>query len=167
MTIETCFHYLKYLFEYFYLINKCLASVSTALGTGFKPYAPTVWSRCMRLIGATLQQIEYNQTHPDTEEAEKDFLVVALDLVSGILQGLGSECEGLINSSTPNLMQILEVCAQDPMFEVKQSVFALYGDLAMQTFSAMQPYVHTMYPILIAHIDPLFPPHAASVCSKF
>lgn len=141
--------------------------MSIALGSGFKPYAATVWSRCISLISGTLRQLEYNKTNPESEEADKDFMIVALDLISGILQGLNQDCTPLITSTTPNLMQILEVCSQDPSFEVKQCVFALYGDLAIHVFPAMQPYVKTLYPILVAHIDPSFPVYAANVCSKY
>lgn len=70
---------------------------------------------------------------PDQFEApDKDFMIVALDLLSGLTEGLGSHIERLIVAS--NIMQLLYQSMQDPMPEVRQSSFALLGDLTKACF---------------------------------
>lgn len=52
----------------------------------------------------------YNQ-HPDQYEApDKDFMIVALDLLSGLAEGLGSSVEQLVARS--NIMTLLFQCMQ-------------------------------------------------------
>ena len=59
-------------------------------------------------------------------------MIVALDLLSGLTEGLGVHIEALIMSS--NIMQLLYQSMQDPMPEVRQSSFALLGDLTKACF---------------------------------
>lgn len=52
----------------------------------------------------------YNQ-HPDQYEApDKDFMIVALDLLSGLAEGLGSHVDQLVARS--NIMTLLFQCMQ-------------------------------------------------------
>lgn len=52
----------------------------------------------------------YNQ-HPDQYEApDKDFMIVALDLLSGLAEGLGCHVEQLVARS--NIMTLLFQCMQ-------------------------------------------------------
>jgi hypothetical protein len=94
---------------------------------------------------------------------DKDFMVVALDLLSGIAEGIGSYIAPLIGNSEllPLLYQcmqvgeimynkvvisirfnVLLVCQlQDPVAEVRQSAFALLGDLTKACFVQLKPYL--------------------------
>jgi transportin-1 len=63
-------------------------------------------------------------TSPDQYETpDKDFMIVALDLLSGLAEGLDGHIETLVVSS--NIMQLLYQCMQDAMPEVP-SLF-IYG----------------------------------------
>lgn len=81
-----------------------------------------------------------NASHPDqVEPPNKDFMIVALDLLSGLAEGLNGHMEQLICNS--NVMQLLYQCMQDPMPEVRQSSFALLGDLTKACFQHVSPCV--------------------------
>lgn len=112
----------------------------------------------------------YNQ-HPDQYEApDKDFMIVALDLLSGLAEGLGDKVENLVARS--NIMTLLFQCMQvrgeaplsfffifspaasssastvltfavwqDTMPEVRQSSFALLGDLTKACFPHVKPCI--------------------------
>lgn len=128
----------------------------------------------------------YNQ-HPDQYEApDKDFMIVALDLLSGLAEGLGGHVEQLVARS--NIMTLLFQCMQvwwkfslffymqklvflfflfflgggffslwvfcdpcvtpsyvvllqDTMPEVRQSSFALLGDLTKACFLHVKPCI--------------------------
>lgn len=58
----------------------------------------------------------YSQNPEQFDEPDKDFIVVALDLLSGLAEGLDGHINQLILNS--NLMQLLYQCMQDSMPEV-------------------------------------------------
>ncbi|CAI2178857.1 6952_t:CDS:10 [Funneliformis geosporum] len=133
---------------------ECLSSVTTALGLGFLPYAPPVFERCVKLIHNTLIHYELHQNNPTMEMPDKDFMIVALDLLSGLTQGLGSEIENFVASSQPQLLQLMSLCLRDPVAEVRQSAYALLGDLSMACFSHIKPYLGQFMVELINQVDP-------------
>lgn len=85
------------------------------------------------MIQAAHSNPEYFQT-PD-----KDFMIVSLDLLSGLAEGLGASIEHLIAKS--NIMSLLFQCMQDPLHDVRQSSFALLGDLTKACFQHVRPCV--------------------------
>ena len=86
------------------------------------------------------------------------------DLLSGLAEGLNGHMESLVMSS--NIMQLLYQCMQvshsllahlsnqyikyvvpkDPMPEVRQSSFALLGDLTKACFQHVQPCIGESFP---------------------
>lgn len=58
--------------------------------------------------------LQASMQQPDQFEApDKDFMIVALDLLSGLTEGLGGHIERLIAAS--NIMQLLYQCMQVPI----------------------------------------------------
>ncbi|XP_067124632.1 transportin-1 isoform X3 [Centruroides vittatus] len=140
---------------------ECLSSVATALQSGFLPYCEPVFRRCVSLVEQTLNQNMANAAHPDQFEApDKDFMIVALDLLSGLSEGLNGHMESLVISS--NIMQLLYQCMQDPMPEVRQSSFALLGDLTKACFQHVNLCIQDFLPILGQNLNPEF----ISVCNN-
>lgn len=88
----------------------------------------------------TLNQHIANTQSPEQFDApDKDFMIVALDLLSGLAEGLNGHMERLVVNS--NIMQLLYQCMQDPMPEVRQSSFALLGDLTKACFQHVLPCI--------------------------
>lgn len=85
------------------------------------------------------QHIANSQSPEQFEAPDKDFTIVALDLLSGLAEGLDSHMERLVVNS--NLMQLLYQCMQDAMPEVRQSSFALLGDLTKACFQHILPCI--------------------------
>ncbi|XP_077285627.1 transportin 1 isoform X2 [Arctopsyche grandis] len=140
---------------------ECLSSVATALQAGFLPYCEPVFRRCVSLIEQTLNQHIANSQSPEQFEApDKDFMIVALDLLSGLAEGLDGHIDHLVLNS--NLMQLLYQCMQDPMPEVRQSSFALLGDLTKACFQHVLPNIADFLPILGQNLNPEF----ISVCNN-
>lgn len=70
-----------------------------------------VLSRCVQLISSTLQQQAYADEYPDKiSPPNVEFLIAALDLLSGIVQGLGSNIQPLIANTNPPLLSLLRTC---------------------------------------------------------
>ena len=124
------------------------------MGQAFLPYAGPVFERCIHLIHRSLIQYQAYQQNPETDEPDRAFLVVALDLLSGLTQGLGMSLEPLIARSQPHLLTLLTVCLKHPQAPVRQSAYALVGDMAMSCFIILRPHMPEIMPELILQLDP-------------
>ncbi|KAH6910312.1 transportin-PC [Coprinopsis sp. MPI-PUGE-AT-0042] len=133
---------------------ECLASVTIAMGSAFLPYAGPIFERCCNLIHKALLDYQQFQQNPELEEPDKSFLVVALDLLSGLTQGLGMGLENLVTSSNPNLLQLLTVCLKHPQAPVRQSAYALVGDMAVNCFPLLKSHMPGVMNELILQLDP-------------
>uniref|UniRef100_A0A4W4G0E0 Transportin-1 n=1 Tax=Electrophorus electricus TaxID=8005 RepID=A0A4W4G0E0_ELEEL len=137
---------------------ECLSSVATALQSGFLPYCEPVYQRCVNLVQKTLAQA---MSQPEVYEApDKDFMIVALDLLSGLAEGLGGNVEQLVARS--NILTLMYQCMQDKMPEVRQSSFALLGDLTKACFQHVKPCIADFMPILGTNLNP----ELISVCNN-
>lgn len=153
---------------------ECISSVANALGPAFLPYAEPVFQRCIDLINNTLQQVIIEQSNlagnphlngSAATETEKDFLVVALDLISELVEGVRADMLPIIQQS--NLVQLTYICAQvnvssriasmfefqDSTKEVRQSSFALLGDLVKTCYDYISNDIGLFMPVLINNLD--------------
>ncbi|XP_060168663.1 transportin-1 [Lycium barbarum] len=105
---------------------ECFTSIAQALGTGFAQFAPPVFQRCITIIQS--QQLAKVDPVSAGFQYDREFIVCSLDLLSGLAEGLGSGVESLVSQS--NLRDLLLQCCLDDAPDVRQSAFALLGDLA-------------------------------------
>ncbi|KAF7293413.1 Importin beta-2 subunit [Mycena indigotica] len=133
---------------------ECLASVTIAIGTAFLPYAQPVFERCNNIIHNALLKYQAYQENPASEEPDNSFLVVALDLLSGLTQGMGMELQPLITASNPPLLALLTVCLKHPQAPVRQTAYALVGDMAVGCFVLLRPYMAGIMAELTLQLDP-------------
>ncbi|KAL6556349.1 Transportin-1 [Orobanche gracilis] len=105
---------------------ECFTSIAQALGTGFSQFAQPVFQRCINCIQT--QQLAKVDPVSAGAQYDKEFIVCSLDLLSGLAEGLGPGIESLVSQS--NLRDMLLQCCMDDAFDVRQSAFALLGDLA-------------------------------------
>ncbi|KAI7864176.1 armadillo-type protein [Spinellus fusiger] len=143
---------------------ECLSSITTALGVGFAPFAEPVFSRCVKLVASYLHETflatqAHNYDPPDVE-----FMIVALDLLSGVTQGLGKLVDPLVAASDPPLVSLLAVCIHDPVTEVLQSTYALIGDLAIACFDRLKESLPSLMPEIISKLSTDY--ESVSVCNN-
>ncbi|GAB2261870.1 hypothetical protein Droror1_Dr00002867 [Drosera rotundifolia] len=104
---------------------ECFTSIAQALGPGFSQFAEPVFQRCINII----QTQQSAKANPATAgRYDKEFIVCSLDLLSGLAEGLGSGIESLVSKF--KLSDLLSQCCVDVVADVRQSAFALLGDLA-------------------------------------
>ncbi|KAK0393918.1 hypothetical protein QR680_000469 [Steinernema hermaphroditum] len=141
---------------------ECLSSVAAALHESFWPFCQPVFQRCTQLIGKSIAAAKSaaSTNDIDYDMANKDFLIVALDLLSGLAEGLGERIETFVANS--HIVQLIYECSKDSTSEVRQSSFALLGDLAKACYPHLQPHIHSFVPILIQNLDP----EQVSVCNN-
>ncbi|KOM36413.1 hypothetical protein LR48_Vigan02g256300 [Vigna angularis] len=105
---------------------ECFTSIAHALGTGFTQFAEPVFRRCINIIQT--QQFAKADSTKTGVQYDKEFIVCSLDLLSGLAEGLGSGIESLVAQCS--LRDLLLHCCVDDASDVRQSAFALLGDLA-------------------------------------
>lgn len=174
---------------------ECLSSIVIAIGPAFLPYAPAIFDRCVRIVAQNLEGFALYLKHPDEYEApDKTFLIVALDLLSGLTQGLGplasqfyeanQNQQALVypdgaqgsnfpapstsQQSLPPILSLLSTClsAEFPEPAVRQSGFALVGDCAISCYHLLEPHLPTFMPEIIRQIDAETPLAFTSVCNN-
>ncbi|KAI9304113.1 importin beta-2 [Cunninghamella echinulata] len=127
---------------------QCLSSVTAALGNSFTSYSEPVFSRCIRIISSTLYGYHYAQEQSNLPNI--DFAIAGLDLLSGMIQGMGSDIAPLISSySNPSIFDILEISLKESNLDILQSSCALCGDLSIACFDKLEPYLDNLMPLLI------------------
>ncbi|CAN4112585.1 unnamed protein product [Withania somnifera] len=114
---------------------ECFTSIAQALGAGFAQFAQPVFQRCITIIQS--QQLAKVDPTSAGLQYDREFIVCSLDLLSGLAEGLGSGVGSLVSQS--NLRDLLLQCCLDDASDVRQSAFALLGDLARVFPVHLQP----------------------------
>jgi transportin-1 len=133
---------------------EALAYVATALGEGITPFAKPFFDRCIRIMHQNLEEGMLASTDPVCEQPDKDFLVTSLDLLSAIIQSVGSQnINVLVTGAQPNMFELLAYCMKDANNDVRQSAYALLGDCAIYIFPQLQQYLPTIMELVILQLD--------------
>jgi len=133
---------------------ECLNNVAVALGPAFTPYSKPVIGRCLKLIEVVLLQSALSEQDKSIAPPDHNFLIISVDLLSGVVEALGKGVESLIVGSNFVLL-LLEVC-KSKNTDYKQSVFALVGEIARSYPECLIPVLNQMVPLLIEGMDPQF-----------
>lgn len=131
---------------------ECMSAVASYLGQSFAPYAQPVFERCARLLHSCLVQDQNHANDPSQEPAERDFMVTAIDLIDGLVLGLKEKAAPLMMQSEPPFMELLLVCCHDE-FDVRQSTFALIGDMAALCPQPLEPVMDQLMDELLQQIE--------------
>ncbi|ODV85828.1 hypothetical protein CANARDRAFT_27913 [[Candida] arabinofermentans NRRL YB-2248] len=113
---------------------ECMSSVAAALGESFAPYAIPVYQRALRILTTCIEQVNLSNDDPNFDAPEKDFIVTSIDLIDGLVQGLTAHSGALIqqfDTAEVSLMKLLIICFDDPTNDIRQSAYALLGDLCI------------------------------------
>ncbi|KAI0465489.1 hypothetical protein LJB42_000726 [Komagataella kurtzmanii] len=125
---------------------ECMSTVAASLGESFAQYAVPVYERAINILQTCVEQDQRCQTSELITPPEKDFIVTSIDLIDGLVQGLTTHSAELIkqfNSNERNLMHLLLICFEDSFDDVRQSAFALLGDLSIFLLNdIVKPYLH-------------------------
>ena len=75
----------------------------------------------------------------DDDAPSKDFAICALDVISALCEGLEANFATLADSTRDVLLQLAFTCLRDGLPELRQSAFALTGDLCKSCVSFVAP----------------------------
>jgi len=102
----------------------CLSGLAVSLGIHFEEYALPIYCRCLGMVKNLLETQRVGQIAANWD----NFVASALDLLGGMFEGLGSKMEHFVGQS--GLAEVLYYCCQMSEVEIRQSAFALLGEVA-------------------------------------
>ena len=100
----------------------------------------------------SLNQAQASASGLFAEVPDKEFVVCALDLLSGISDGIEGNVSNLVMNS--NVFVLLYTCVQDIDADVRQSAIALVGDLAKNAPSQLAAHLDKFLEALAKNLDP-------------
>ncbi|KAI9296043.1 ARM repeat-containing protein [Neoconidiobolus thromboides FSU 785] len=103
-----------------------IASFAICIGNSFAPYSQPIYQRALNIIVTILG-------NPEQGDEFKDMIIVSLDLIAAIVQALGEHTVALANSVQPSLVPVIATCLKDDYEYVKQSAYALLGDISINS----------------------------------
>jgi len=127
-------------------LMECVGSIINAVGAGFQPFAETVFNRCLILVQHQLQKLQQGG------EMEQEFVVVSLDLMCALVEGLGASVEPLVANS--QLLDMLLVLCADRSADVRQSAFELLGDLSKVCARHLVPSIEKILSLVQQNLAP-------------
>lgn len=83
-----------------------------------------------------------NETEHNADVPYKDYIAVSLDLMGSICQALGPSVSDLIESSSKPIIYYIQTSLADTSSNVRQSAFALVGDLAASAYLCVKPHLN-------------------------
>ena len=104
---------------------ECLTSVTIAAGPAFLPWTPAIYERCYKIVHNSLIHFSTWQQNQDLDEPDRAFIIVALDLLSGLVQGLGMNIKPCFDNSNPHLLTLVSACLKVCGFVVLASAWRM------------------------------------------
>ncbi|GMH45796.1 hypothetical protein BSKO_13759 [Bryopsis sp. KO-2023] len=132
---------------------ECFMALAMACRDGFEEYAKPMFERCVRIISMQLEAKHAIQAaQPTSIPWDKDFIVSSLDLLSGLVEGLGTSMASLVGVS--RLRELLLECCEDEAPDVRQGAFALVGDLARSCMQQLLPSGKEFCDLAVRNMEP-------------
>lgn len=139
-----------------FALLECLGIVAVNLCEEFAPYAQHTYTKLIAIIAQNLEVKIAAADNPDVDIPDKDFLISCIDMISYLLQALGTSMSPhLLGTTQPHLREILPYCLQDPELLVRQSAFALLGDMAIFVFAEIERSFDQLMSIILAQLQSL------------
>ena len=141
-------------------LMECLGSSTVVCGMNYQPWALETFEMAMSTIEACTLIISHEEDVGDVDDEMADPMICAVDLIDGLVEGLGPNFAGLVSGNTrfaqtfPNILQSL---AEHFVPGVRMSLFALLGDLARQAPSMIESGLPSLLAEAIESIDPMHP----------
>ena len=146
-------------------LMECLSSSTVVCGLNYQPWAMETFEMAMGTIETCTIIISHEDDLGDIDEEMTDPIICAVDLLDGLVEGLGPNFASLVNGSAkfgPTFPNVLQSMAEHFVSGVRMSAFALLGDLARQAPSLIEAGLSRLLSEAISSIDPMHP----SMCNN-
>ena len=141
-------------------LMECLSSSTVVCGLNYRPWSVESFDMAMSTIEACSIIIAHEDDLDDIDEDMTDPIICALDLIDGLVEGLGLNFAALVNASArygPTFLNVLQSMAEHFVPGVRMSAFALLGDLARLAPSLIEAGLPKLLSEVISSIDPTHP----------
>jgi transportin-2 len=131
---------------------ECMSAVCSALGFHVQPLAKEIFERGFGMLQwhMTVRQ----RAAQGTEELpEHEFVVTSADLLTGLFEALGASLQPLVEANQPTFINIVLACLSDETPEVRQSGFALLGEISRSCPVYAQSCLATVFPALLQNFS--------------
>ncbi|KAL3760925.1 hypothetical protein ACHAWU_009604 [Discostella pseudostelligera] len=139
-------------------LMECLGSTCVTCGLNYQPWALETFELCMSTIEACTIMISHEDDLGDIDEDMTDPIICSIDLIDGLVEGMGSNFAALVNGSSrfgPTFPNVLLSVAGHFVPGVRMSAFALVGDLARQAPSLIEAGLTQILSEAVSSIDPM------------
>ncbi|EDQ91738.1 uncharacterized protein MONBRDRAFT_17564 [Monosiga brevicollis MX1] len=136
-------------------ITECLSVILGAVETEYLPYAEMTYAMAVNVLRVNIARSVAHQEGQDTEDPDDDMIVGALDLISSMVESLQGDMEPFISA---DLMELLLYGLQDELAEMRQSAFAVLGDLSKALFGVVLPHLDTVMLFISVNLTMEEPP---------
>ena len=136
-----------------YQLLECVTSVTMGVGLGAQEFAAPMFSRALALARRALVA----RDAADCDAYEPDHVVCALDLLSGICDGVGAGAASLVASDPDGVREAIAKAVADAESPgVRRSAFALVGDVAKAPGAAahLAPMLAHIVDAAAANLEP-------------
>ena len=142
-------------------LMESLSSIPMVIGMNFQPWSLETFENAMSTINVAMLSL----TVDVYADEEADPMVCAIDILDGLVEGLGPNFAELLSSSAQykdNFLTVLKTLVSHDVEGVRMSAFALMGDIAIHCPVVLQDAMTELINDAILCIDPTFP----SVCNN-
>eukprot|EP00398_MALV-I-01_sp_L67-1_P000657 gene657-482_t len=130
---------------------ECLTAMCVALGDGMLQIAPFLVERAGRIIDQSIRQIAACKANPELEKPDREILACSIDLLSGLVEGLRENIAQVLRDK--NFCPLIKLVVRDTTVSVRQSGFALMGDLAKFSIDFLRPELPELLPECVKSLD--------------
>jgi transportin-1 len=151
-----------------YQLLECVTSVAMGVGLGAQDYAAPMFTRALQLARHQLS-LRAAAARGGDVAYEADHVICALDLLSGLADGMAAGVEALVSANAAALREVLLASCSDPQSPgIRRSAFALVGDIAK---SGCGQHIHAALPSIMecaaANLQPnMVAAYNMSVCNN-
>jgi transportin-1 len=128
---------------------ECVGAVTAVTGPHLQPYAEGLFGRYVDMADRLIAGV---QSGAYEKEESDEFVVAALDALSGLVEGLGAGAESLIARSSA--LEVLKHCVADVNPDVRQSAFAVVGEIARACLPRLRPSMQDLVGACLANVEP-------------
>jgi len=125
---------------------ECLAVVLKVIGRKSFAYAHHVSARCLHIV-----QRSFSNMESEDDALDAEFVICSLDLISGITEANGAAVEQILDTS--ELLRLLMIALRKSRADIRQSAFALLGDLVRARVTGIASMVKTCMSLIAAGLE--------------
>ncbi|GMI07968.1 hypothetical protein TrLO_g83 [Triparma laevis f. longispina] len=139
---------------------ECIACSAVALGLNYQPFALVSLDRSIEAIDfnmlrvVTLRHTDDDRVTND-EEMDSDVIICCLDVIDGMVEGLGANFAGLLAASEKR-EQFLPMLQQSCLFDVggvRMSGLAVLGDLCANSPATISPAFSELVKVIVQNLN--------------